>query len=320
MSARGDSTRASAKTAGMQVSKEVKIRYFVRAPGGTIGSDSVPDVMRRRTFLIGAAATLAAAGCDHSDNPVQSRRLPAAVPSGAAPVVIWSLDGGMTPAGLLALRPARLVAYRDGSAIADAAYRSNLARQEIVDLVNDLSEALKNSGTTRRKSGVTPDASAPTTVLSVRSAAGTFSARLAALEELRAKEAYSATLYATLDKVAAVHERVVGSGQPYTAERVRLVIQDAAIRSERVSARATSDPSAGGELGGGEAGAWPAAIAVPDGQNEDGVRVVDADADHAREIVRSLPRDLDMTGAWPVYQLPDGRRVHAAWRYLLPDE
>lgn len=257
--------------------------------------------MRRRTLLLGAASALLAAGCSETEGSKPVPVAPVAIPDGTSPVALWVLEGGAAAPGALALRPAHLVVYPQGPVIADAAYRSDLLADDLASLISDLSETLREPDAAKRKDGISTEAQAPTTVFAVRSPKGTYSVRAASLEELRAKQAYPEPLYSTRDRIAAVYQTVVSSGQPYSAERVRLVV-------------ANSGPSAG------EVRDWPAGVAIPTGYDKDGVAVINAQGDHAKEIVRSLTRDLDPNSSWPTYQLSDGTTVLANWRYLLPND
>lgn len=257
--------------------------------------------MRRRTLLLGAAAALVAGGCSRSGGTTSRTTARATIPPGTAPVACWALDGGSTPAGLLALRPPRLAVYRDGQVIADAAYRSDLPAEDVATLITRLADDLHGPEAAKRRDGVSPGSEAPTTVLTVRSTRGNFSARAVALDELRDREGYPSSLYDARDQLGTVHERVVSAGQPYTAERVRLVAE-----YDRRTPAEIRD--------------WPQAVDPPADAVASGVHAVDLSGDAARNVVRSLVRDLDLNGAWPAYRTADGRVLCATWRYLLPDE
>jgi hypothetical protein len=246
------------------------------------------------------AATLVAAGCTRSSEPVSSPSTKHAVPTGAASVVSWSVLGGSPATGLVALRPPRLAVYPGGEVIADATYRSSLATSDLGKLLDRLSTALAKPDAGKRKSGVAPTAGAPTTALAVRTVAGTYSVSAESLDELRVEKAYLPELYDARDRLADLHERVVSSGQPYTAIRVRLV-------------------TARRQVEGTEVRNWPVALVIPASSGDDGIGIVDLTGEAAREVMR-LPRDLDLNGAWQAYRAPDGRQFCASWRYLLPDE
>ncbi len=257
--------------------------------------------MRRRTLLVGIATTLVAAGCSRTDSLTPSQVTQTAIPPGTTPVVSWRLVGGSTPAAVLALRPPRLVVYPGGEVIADATYRSDLTSEDVAGLIAKLSDDLRDPAAAQRRDGVTPASGAPTTVLAVRSRDDERTAEAAALDELRDEDGYPEEIYDARDRVAEMHEQVVSSGQPYTANRVRLVAE----------ASRTSQP---------EVQMWPESVSVPACDGPGGIGTVDAEGQHARDIVRLLARDLDLNGAWPAYRAPDGRVLCAAWRYLLPDE
>lgn len=256
--------------------------------------------MRRRTLLLGTAATMAAAGCSRATGASPSASL-AVVPSGPAPVVSWSLTGGYLSAGRLALRPARLVVYATGEVIADAAYRSDLPAADVASLITRLTGDLQNTDVAKRRDSVAVVADAPITVFSVRSAHGTYAATAASLDELRAKSAYAAAMYDARDRIGSTHQRVVSSGQPYTADRVRLVLEVATSAATEVQP-------------------WPTGIDLPQRNRARDVTIVDLDAQPARNAVRQLSRDLDLNGGWSAYLTPEGELLRACWRYLLPHE
>jgi hypothetical protein len=251
--------------------------------------------------VLGAAAVFAAAGCSRSGGSQPTPDSDVVLPTGPAPVVSWSLTGGYLTAGRLALRPPRLAIYADGVVVADAAYRSDLTTSAIADLVARVAEDLRGSNVTKRRDGVAPVADASVTVLSVRSGRGTQSATAEGLDELREKDGYPTALYDARDRIAAVHQRVVSTGQPYTADRVRLV-------TESGSAEATQPQP------------WPTAITLPLQQAAGDVRLADLTGQCAKDTVRLVARDLDLNGAWTAYRTASGGVVRASWRYLLPDE
>jgi hypothetical protein len=267
--------------------------------------------MRRRTLLFGAASTLLAAGCSDTEGSQPVGVAPVTIPEGTTPIASWVLEGGVAAPGVLALRPPHLVVYPEGPVIADAAYRSDLTADDLTTLVSDLSESLRGPDAAKRRDGFSPQAQAPTTVLTVHSPKGTYSVRAPSLDELRAKQAYPEPLYSTRDRIAAIYQTVVSSGQPYSAERVRLVVTNSGLPA------GNTQP---GNAQPGDTQRWPATVPSPEGYDKDGVCVMTAHGDQGRDIVRSLTRDLDLNSAWPTYQLSDGTTVLATWRYLLPDE
>ncbi|MBT8225215.1 MAG: hypothetical protein HKP61_00270 [Dactylosporangium sp.] len=257
--------------------------------------------MRRRTLLLGVAATFAATGCSSANGSTSTPVGGTAVPGGPDPVVRWVLTGGGLAAGQIALRPPRLAVYGNGEVIADAAYRSDLPAEDIAELIAQLSENLRGPAATKRRDDLPVIASASTTEFSVRSAHGTYNARAEALDELRQQEGYPTALYDARDRIGAVHQQVVASGQPYTARRVRLVIQVGPAQTDEILP-------------------WPATIELPAGAAQDEVRLADLDGQHARNVVRTVSRDLDLNGTWKAYRTASGMPLRASWRYLLPDE
>lgn len=269
--------------------------------------------MRRRTLLLAAAAaTLATAACGQAE-PTTSTPSRQPVATGAGPVASWQLTGGYSAAGVLALRPPRLVVYPDGQTVADAAYRTDLTADEVTDLVGDLADQLREPSATRRPSNPPSIVDAPTTVLTVRTPDASYSASADGLDELREERGYSDQLYAARDRFDAMHKRIVGAGQPYTAERVRVV-------AEEVPPDAQSGGTANPRASAGQVRPWPAEVPVPDKEVAPGTRVADLDGERARVAVRALDRDLDLNGAWSAYRTGDGRTLRASWRYLLPNE
>ena len=236
--------------------------------------------MRRRILMLGLATVMAIAGCSNAGGTTGNPTSNTAIPAGTAPVVSWSLSGGDLAAGQLALRPPRLVVYATGEVIADAAYRSDLPNADIASLIARLSEDLRGSDATKRRDGVLAAPNAPTTVLSVRSNRDTISASAAGLDELRQKDGYPATLYDARDRIEAIHERVVSSGQPYTADRILLVTE-----TDLVDAPAPEP--------------WPSSITLPVREGPGNVRIENLDGQYARDTVRLMARDLDLNGAWP---------------------
>lgn len=261
--------------------------------------------MRRRTLLLSTAALAAASGCSHSGGTQPSSSALPATP-GSEPVITWALTGGYPSTGRLALRPPRLVVYPDGEIIADAAYRSDLTNPDLTELVAKVAAALKGTDPAKRREGVSLVANAETTVLTLRTAAGTVTARAPALDELRSKNGYPAALYDARDRIMTVQQRVVSASQPYTADRVLLVLEVC-----------SSSPLA-------EVEPWPAAISLPQETSPEavqaGVQTLALDGQNARDVVRLIARDLDSNGSWAVYRTTSGQILRACWRYRLPNE
>jgi hypothetical protein len=266
--------------------------------------------LSRRTLFSAAAVVLAGAataGCDPASG-AGAGQSPTTNPPDGTPVASWELTGGAATAGLLALRAPRLVVFADGETIADAAYRSRLASDELRGLLDHLVASLRMPGATKRRSGSPSIVDAPTTVFKVWTGHATLAASADGLDEQRDNGTYSSALYDARDRFGLVYKNVVATAQPYLADRVRVVTQDA-------PAATTAEPTP-----------WPAELVVPTGSavptagTGSGVRRADLDGQAARSAVRLLTRDLDQRGAWPTYRTGDGRLVQASWRYLLPNE
>jgi hypothetical protein len=265
----------------------------------------------RRTLLRGAGAVLVVtglaatglttAGCDSPGSAQPSDGPTLGSPGGPA-VVTWGLVGGDMAEALQVIRPLRLAIYRDGETIADAAYRTTITPADYQDLLNRLVEDLRAPHTVARTDGSGAMATdAATTVFTVLADGAKLEARADGLDEMRYEVKYSSTLYDARDRLGAVYKQVVATAQPYLSQRVRLVTGRSPER--------------------GEVKRWPDDVPVPTRSGVQGdARYIDLDGDAARSAVRVFSRDLDHRGAWPVYELANGAKVGAAWRYLLPDE
>jgi hypothetical protein len=248
-----------------------------------------------------AASGLMTAGCDTPGSAQPADGVPLGSPGGPA-VITWGLVGGDMDESVQLMRPLRLAIYRDGETIADAAYRTTLTATEYQDLLRRLVEDLRAPHTVTRTDGSGIDVTdVPTTVITVLADGAKLEARADGLDELRQEVKYSSSLYDARDRLGAVYKQVVATAQPYLSERVRLVTGSPVER--------------------GEPKRWPANVPVPTKTGLTGdARYVDLDGDAARNAVRMFSRDLDHRGFWQVYELADGKKVSAAWRYLLPDE
>jgi hypothetical protein len=269
--------------------------------------------LTRRGLLAGllAAATLSA--CDGTPGVTPT---PAASfdPPQDEPVATWELTGGLTSAGIAALRPPRLVVYGDGDVIADATYRSRLDPDQLRTLANGLADDLRAS-TSQKKPTPTPTIlDAPVTKVSVWSSTGPLTFTAEGLDELKADHVYADVLYDARDRLAAVHKTVSATAQPYLATRVRVVAVPALEGQAGTGGPIVTDPSPAAT-----ATPWPTGVQLP-GPDSEGLRRTDLDGDAARAAVRMLTRDLDQRGAWPTYRMADGTVVRASWRYLLPNE
>jgi hypothetical protein len=257
--------------------------------------------MDRRTFLARASTTAAAAGWAIGAAGIGASRADAQPgPHRPDPVVGWELVGGFLAPGFAALRPARLVAYPDGLAIADADRQLRLSRAELGSLRMHAVRVLGNRVNGRRRPGAPVIADAPATRFQVRAAAGTtYTIQADALEESRADRAYPNPLYELLDHLAVVRRRVVNDGRPYRREAVRLI------------AVVVDPPPA-------TVNAWPTGVRVPAISATAGYGQLDLHGAPAYAAVRAIPRRDPWQ--WPTYRTGDGQVLQCAWRYLLPHE
>jgi hypothetical protein len=208
------------------------------------------------------------------------------------------LIGGFLPPGLIALRPPQLVVYRDGVAIADAAYWITLNPQDLSTLIARLLADLQDPAVSRAKRADTV-ADAPTTALLVRAGTGTKAVSVYALDEVREHNVYPAVLYDARDRLATIHDRAVNGGTVYRAERIRLVTRPGDMS-------APTQP-------------WPAGIPIPD-RATDAVATFELSGTVAVAATRQLRQDPQQGGDWPSYRTADGGILQAAWRYLIPGE
>ncbi|WP_432986899.1 hypothetical protein [Dactylosporangium sp. CA-233914] len=272
--------------------------------------------LSRRGLLTGLFAAAALAACD--DTPgITATPAPSFDPPQDEPVATWELTGGLTAAGIAALRPPRLVVYGDGDAIADATYRSRLDPDQLRTLATAVADDLRSTTAPKKPTPAATIVDAPVTKVTVWSPTGPLTFTAEAFDELRADHVYSDALYTARDRLAAVHKTVSATAQPYLATRVRVVAVPALDGQSGTAGTGSpiiTDPSASAAVS-----SWPAGVQLPPPDHE-GLRRTDLDGDAARAAVRMLTRDLDQRGAWPTYRMADGIIVRASWRYLLPNE
>jgi hypothetical protein len=260
----------------------------------------VPDRLTRRSLFACAAVVLAAAGCTPANGANASPSPTTDPPPDGEPLASWALSGGFTMAGLIALRPPRLVVYGDGATIADAAYKSRIDADDLKRLVDQLVKDLRDPTPAKTGTGQTIT-DAPTTEMKAWDGRSMLSASAYGLDELRDEDIYDAALYDARDRMGDLYKKVISTAQPFLGARVRVV-------TEVVSAApAPTDVTP-----------WPAQVALPVGTTP--VGRTDFDGQQARDAVRLLTRDLDQRGAWPTYKTASGQLVQASWRYLLPGE
>ncbi|WP_432827434.1 hypothetical protein [Dactylosporangium sp. CA-092794] len=252
--------------------------------------------MDRRSLLVAAgavgvtAAVGGAAVAVAADEPEAGRR--------PQPVVSWELTGGFVPAGWNLLRAPRLVAYDDGLVIADALKRLRISGGDLRSLRNHATTVLRDPANARRRPGAPQIADLPSTVFTARTNGRKFSATFEGLEETRRDKAYPAPAYALLDHLAQLRDRTNRTGSPFHPDAVRMV-------ATLLGPAASAQP-------------WPAGVPVPHFRKDEFVVQLDLRGREARALTRAVPHpDL---AQWPVFRLPDGRRVQLNWRYLLPHE
>lgn len=263
---------------------------------------------------MGAGAALVAAGCRHNGGrpPTSSSTGTASTGSastgpastGPDPVASWRLVGGFTFSGLVAIRPHRLVVYATGEAVADAAHRLRLPAPEVGTLTEALISRLADGRAGKPRPGAPMAIDAPATEIVVRGGNRTYTVQVEALDELRGEGTYEPRLYEARDRLDAVYRRVVAEGAPYTSARVRVVVM----------------PAQDGDSPPVAAQPWPAGVPVPATKVDGDAAWADLDGDQARRALAALPMQPGSLKEWKTYQTPDGRRLQAALRYLLPHE
>lgn len=245
------------------------------------------------TVLVGLLLT---AACQRADAG------PVVLPTGSGHLVAASrLVGGFVPPGWHEIETAQIAVYSDGTAIAEAQQRLTLTPAEVVDLVVALRRDLSGLGPTVEPRGGVQVADASTTVLQVLGADG--QVRSVHAYALGLIGGYPKGLVAAQNRLAQLAQRVTRDGDPYTADRVRLVAQE----------RGDGDTA-----GTWTAGTWPAEVPVPEA-NPLGVRVADLSGAPAAAIVATV-RDVKPGDPWPALRTGDGLTLAVIWRYLLPDE
>jgi hypothetical protein len=217
------------------------------------------------------------------------------------PVVSWEWVGGFLLPGVAALRPARLVAYRDGRTVADADRLTRLGSHDLQALRRHMLTVLRDPANTRRRPGAPILADAPETLFMVKAGGGTvYTAQVDALRESPPDDAYPRPLYQLVDHLTTVQHRVLTIGAPYRPNAVRLLtVPDA-------EPPPTTTP------------AWPARIPTPPIPAGALYGQLDLRGATAREVARTIPRND--TWQWPSFRTSEGHAVRAAWRYLLPHE
>jgi hypothetical protein len=217
------------------------------------------------------------------------------------PLLQWEWVGGFLMPGYAALRPARLVAYRDGRTVADADRTLRLNDQDLRALRRHMVTVLRAPANTRRRPGAPMIADVPENRFTVKGRGRmVYTAQVDALREPGPDDAYPRPLYELVDHLTTVQRRVLTTGVPHRPNAVRLLtVPD------------VEPPPAG-------TAAWPARIPVPPITGDALYGLLDLRGAAAHEVVRTIPRDD--TSQWPAYRTGEGHGVRAAWRYLLPHE
>jgi hypothetical protein len=249
----------------------------------------------RRTFL-GRAAMIVAVSSTGALIAPRAEAAPGA--HLIAPAVSWQLSGGFVGPGFASLRPATLVIYRDGRAIADASVLLHLSKAEVTSLTRKAVTVLRNKANGHRRPGAPVIADVPDTVFEARDGSHKYALQAQGLQETKDSHAYPQPLYGLLDRLTKVHDKALHAGLPYHGAGVRLVV---------VSATGTTGGTA-----------WPAGVPVPATSPDRVDSVLDLTGAAARTAVRVIPHRNAWD--WQIYRTRDGRVLRAAWRYLLPHE
>jgi hypothetical protein len=258
------------------------------------------------TGALGLAPRAEAAGTPGMTSRAEAAGTPGLAPRAEAaprahvvsPVVSWELSGGFMGPGFASLRPATLVIYPDGRAIADASRLLRLSDPELAKLVRKSVAVLRNPANGRRRPGAPVIADVPDTRFQARDGLHRYAIQAQGLPETRASHAYPQPLYGLLDRLTPVRDKALSSGTAYRGDGVRLVV---------VSATGTTGASP-----------WPTGVPVPATSPDRVDAVRDLTGKPAHIVARVIPHRN--TWDWQIYRTPDGRVLRAAWRYLLPHE
>lgn len=238
------------------------------------------------------AGLVAAAGCATGTPP------PVVLPTERALVAQWQSDGGFVAPGTFLITPPKLAVYSDGTAIAGAQKAMTLRDTEVADLVRQLRADLAGIGPTALPTGRMQVADAPTDMLQVRAPDGGMQS-VSAYALGIAGVGYPESLVHARATMADLATRVATGGSPFTSDRIKLVVTP------------NGDQDSPG-------GAWPQGVTPPTMRPEDyrGV-AVNLGGPEAAAAMKAFKADSEgRTSA----VLPDGTKVWATWRYLLPHE
>jgi hypothetical protein len=203
--------------------------------------------------------------------------------------------GGFTRPGWQELKLPTLAVYADGRAVARASKVLALDVAAVAGLVGQLRAELADLPPILEPDpGTVTLMDAPDTRVEVRAADGSLrSVRAYALSE---GGGYPESLRNAAQRLEDLADRVTSEGQPYSADRIRLVTVPGSVPSGR----------------------WPDGVPVPP-PRDNPVSVLDLSGEQARTAVAALPTQASTFG-WPELATPRDGTLAVAWRYLLPDE
>jgi hypothetical protein len=270
---------------------------FVKTEGAAVDRRGFLRTAGGFAVLGGATVLLPGAAEASTDSDAERRRLP---------VFSWERFGGFVGPGIDPLTAPRLVAYGDRTVVADAARTFRLAPGELWRLQWHAAEVLSDPANLRRRPGAPIIADAPSTRFEAadpRRSRHRYSGTVEALEEYRDQHAYPSPLYGLLDDAAALRQRTLDAGRPFTPAAVRLVVV--------VFDQVNGDPN-------GPVLDWPAGVPVPRVTEPSRIGRLDLHGPTARRVVRGIDSRRD--GIWQTFRTGNGVLLQAAWRYLLPHE
>lgn len=271
------------------------------------GYDARPDgsdeSMNRRSLLLGAGAVGLTAAVGGAAIAVAA---PEDLEAGrrSQPLLTWELTGGFVPPGWTALRAPRLVAYDDGTLIADATRQVKVGQGTLRTLRSHATAVLRDPANSRRRPGAPMIADVPSTVISVRANGRRFRAQYEGLEETRSDRAYPQASYSLLDHLTQLRDRTLRTGSAYHPDAVRLI----AVKLD--PAQPPAQPTV--------VQPWPLGVPVPHLGRDEVLAQLDLRDRQARALLRAVPHPDP--AQWPVLATPDGARFQVNYRFLLPHE
>ena len=210
-----------------------------------------------------------------------------------------SVGGGFVAYGYFVMEGPSLVVYSDGRAVGEAQKVLTLDQTELSQLVGGVRRDLAGLPEKVDVDAEHVIADAGTTTFEVLQPEGLQHVSAYALSDM---QGYPAKLIELRDRLEALTQRVLAEGQPYTSDRIRVVVEP------------RDDAGTGTYL------PWPAAVPLPPPSAVgNGTRVADLTGAPAQAVAAGLPADW-RSGPWPLLRLPDGSVAGVAWRYLTPEE